>query len=156
MSIQTEEDKASIALPERTGLGVIEVVMVIVVLAVLAGFAVPRVVAVRASTPSIATAALGADLRVAVARTHAIWLAESQPQELRIDDQLVRFAFGYPDLGSVAAVLESVEGFAYDDSGGVFSRLDDEDAAMPDCGVSYEPPGARGEAPQIAVVTEGC
>jgi len=156
MSIPPGQDKASIPLREIPGLTAIEIVVVTAVLAILAGFAVPRIVAVRAATPSVATVALGRDLRIAVARTHAIWLAENQPAQLRVDDRLIRFVYGYPDRASIDSTVGGFEGFRYDDSEGLFARLGRDQAPVPDCGVSYQPPTATGEAPRIAVVTEGC
>jgi Tfp pilus assembly protein FimT len=156
MSIQTGQDKASLQNHEQSGFRLIELVMIVVIMSILASFAVPRVAAVRAATPAAETTALGSELRVAVARVHAIWLAERQPAQLVIDDSRVNLAFGYPDRGTVDALLEEAQGFEYDAASGVFSRLDRRRTVLADCGVSYRPPRVRGEAPRISVVTDGC
>lgn len=155
MSIETGQHKAGTTIPEQPGLSLIEVVVVVAIFSVLASFAVPRVAAVREATPAIAARALAAELRIAVDRTHAIWIAERQPRRLELGERAIELAFGYPDRATVPALVEEMDGFAYDDATGLFSRLDGA-STMADCGVGYRPPRAPGEAPRISVFTDGC
>jgi len=129
---------------------------VLTILIILAGLAVPRVSAVDFTTAAAATEALGGELRTAAAGSHAIWLAEGQPAAVQIEGRSISLIHGYPELDSIDDALKTFEGFAYDSAAGVFLRLQNGNVLSADCAVSYGAPTAKGEAPRILVLTDGC
>jgi MSHA pilin protein MshA len=140
------------------GFALVEMVVVVAILVILAAFAVPRFTPSDVETRSAATTALGANLRTRVARSHALWLAEGQPDTVTLDGRAVVMTNGYPDETAVDATLESLEGFVHDDSSSpaVFLKTNESSKPIANCGVRYRAAPARGAAPGIEVDTSGC
>lgn len=140
------------------GFAIIELVVVLTILVILAVVAMPRFVAPKVETRSAATVALGGYLRTRVARSHALWLAQGQPDAVTLDGRSIAMTNGYPDATAIDVALSGFDGFVYDvsRSPGVFSMTKDGSSPIPNCDVRYAGAPALGAAPSIVIDTSGC
>ena len=140
------------------GFTLIELIVVITILCILAAFAVPRFSTLEVEARSAAASALATSLRTNVAMTHALWIAQGQPDVIVIDGREVSMDYGYPSSTSIDDTLASLDGFTYRAGpiDGLFSKTDGASNAIPSCAVSYTAAAASGTAPAIILDTDGC
>ena len=140
------------------GFTIIELIVVITILCILAAFAVPRFSTLEVEARSAAASALATSLSTNVAMTHALWIAQGQPDVIVIDGREVSMDYGYPSSTSIDDTLASLDGFAYRAGpiDGLFSKTDSASNAIPSCAVSYTAAVAIDTAPAIRLDTDGC
>jgi MSHA pilin protein MshA len=136
---------------DSRGFTLMEVAVVVTILAILAVFAVPRLVAIKAESRTAAVEALADSVRSGAALAHTLWLARGRPTSVTLDGRKVAIVNGYPDLATIDATVANTSGFTYSSATGVFARSD---AAGP-CTVTYIVAAVDG-SPSIAVQTTGC
>lgn len=129
----------------QRGFTLIELVVVITILGILAAFAVPRFVALEGQARTASRDALAGSVRSAAALAHAMWLASGQPATVTMEGQAINMTFGYPAAASIDDALVEFAGFAFDGAGVFTSNTNNA------CTVTYTPPAAANNAPQIAV-----
>jgi MSHA pilin protein MshA len=143
------------------GFTLIELVVVITILGILAAFAVPRFASLEVQARTAATQALAGSVRSGASLAHALWLAEGDPSSISVDMEgsAVAMAFGYPDEDSIDDTLVDYAGFDLAVVGGnaVFTKeTPDGSATIANCTVTYVPPAAVNQAPQVQANTAGC
>ncbi len=141
--------------PQR-GFTLIELAAAIAILGILAGFALPKFVALRSQARVSATQALGGSVRSAAALAHAMWLAADRTSPVTMDGASVTLtAEGYPTAADVAKTLSDSTGFTGDiSSTGAYDWTKDGAGDSAHCRVTYRP--QAGLAPTIVVETTGC
>lgn len=142
----------------RAGFTLIELIVVITILGILAAFAVPRFAAVEIEARSAAATALAGSLRANAALAHALWVDQDMPETVVIEDRVIAISNGYPSSATIDDTVASLDGFVYrnDEIGGLFSKTDAGERAIPDCAVSYTAALEPGTAPAITLATDGC
>jgi MSHA pilin protein MshA len=142
------------------GFTLIELVVVITILGILAAFAVPRFASLEGQERLASTQALAGSVRSGAALAHAVWLAQGDPasSSVTMEGQPITMAFGYPDAGTIEETLIEHAGFALATQAGtaVFTRESPSGKPIANCFVTYTPPAAANEAPQVVATTGGC
>jgi MSHA pilin protein MshA len=142
------------------GFTLVELVVVVTILAILAGFAIPRFTSLDGQERLAATQALAGNVRSGAALSHALWLDEGDPSSLNVtmDGQPIAMVYGYPDAAAIADTLVEHTGFLLTMPGGkaVFTKKSPSGAPIANCFVTYTPPAAANEAPQVVATTGGC
>jgi MSHA pilin protein MshA len=142
------------------GFSWIELLVVIVILGILAMFAVPRFASLEGQARLAATQALAGSVRSGAALAHALWLAEDDPSSpsITMEGQAITMTFGYPDAATIEGTLIEHTGFKLTTPGGtaVFTMESPTGAPVANCFVTYTPPAAANQAPQIVATTGGC
>ena len=142
------------------GFSLIELVVVVTILGILAAFAVPRFASLEGQARLASTQALAGSVRSGAALAHALWLAQGDPNSTSVtmEGQPIEMAFGYPDSASIEGTLVEYAGFELTSAGGaaVFTKKSQSGETIANCFVTYTPPPAANEAPQIAATTGGC
>jgi MSHA pilin protein MshA len=142
------------------GFTLIELVVVITILGILAAFAVPRFASLEGQQRLASTQALAGSIRSGAALAHAVWLAQSDPASTSVtmEGQPITMAFGYPDTATIEGTLIDRSGFSMQVHAGaaVFTRESPSGKPVPHCFVTYTPPAAANEAPQVVATTGGC
>jgi MSHA pilin protein MshA len=139
---------------------VIELVVVVTILGILAVFAVPRFASLEGQARLASTQALAGSVRSGAALAHAVWLAQgdaASPSVL-MEGQPITMTFGYPDAATIEGTLIEYTGFKLTQSGGaaVFAKESPSGTVIPNCFVTYVPPAAANQAPQVVATTGGC
>ena len=142
------------------GFSWIELLVVVTILGILAVFAVPRFASLEGQARLAATQALAGSVRSGAALAHALWLAEGNPASpsVAMEGQPITMAFGYPDAATIEGTLIEYTGFKVTTSAGtaVFTMESPTGTAVANCFVTYTPPAAANQAPQIVATTGGC
>jgi MSHA pilin protein MshA len=144
------------------GFTLIELVVVITILGILAAFAVPRFASLEGQARLAATEAMAGSVRSGASLAHALWLAEGNPGSTSVDmeGQPITLAFGYPVIGSIDETIVDTTGFIVTTTAttAVFTKGSAQTPPQPisNCFVTYTPPAAADEAPQIVATTNGC
>ena len=142
------------------GFTLVELVVVITILAILVAFAVPRFTSIEGQARLAATQALAGSIRSGAALSHALWLAQSDATSTTVylEGQPIAMVFGYPDTATIGETLVEYTGFALSTAAGkaVFTRQSPSGTPIPNCFVTYTPPAAVNEAPQVVATTGGC
>jgi MSHA pilin protein MshA len=130
------------------GFTLIELVVVITILGILAAFAVPRFISLQTNARLASVEGLAGSLRAAAALTHSMWVINGGTQ-VAMEGATINMANGYPTLADIDNTLVDFTGFTYDPLTGVFAKAG---AASPlACSVTYIPPAALGDSPQLQV-----
>jgi len=144
----------------EVGFTLIELVVVVTILGILAAFAVPRFASLEGQARLASTQALAGSVRSGAALAHAVWLAkgDASASDILMDDQPITMAFGYPDSATIEGTLIEYSGFKLAQSGGaaVFMKQSPSGTPIPNCFVTYVPPAAANQAPQVVATTGGC
>ena len=144
----------------QDGFTLIELVVVITILAILAAFAVPRFTSLEGQARLASTQALAGSIRSGAALAHAVWLSQGDPASTNVlmEGQPISMAFGYPDATAIEGTLIEYDGFELTTSGAtaVFTKESPAGTPIPNCFVTYTPPAAADDAPQIVATTGGC
>jgi MSHA pilin protein MshA len=142
------------------GFSLIELVVVVTILGILAAFAVPRFASLEGQARLASTQALAGSVRSGAALAHALWLSQGDPASTTVtmEGQPIAMAFGYPNAASIEATLVEYTGFELTSAGGaaVFTKKAQSGETIANCFVTYTPPPAPNEAPQIVATTGGC
>jgi MSHA pilin protein MshA len=142
------------------GFTLVELVVVVTILGILAAFAVPRFASLDGQERLAATQALAGSVRSGAALSHALWLDEGDPSSMNVtmDGQPIAMVYGYPDAAAIADTLVEHTGFVLTMPSGkaVFTKKSPSGAPIANCFVTYTPPAAANEAPQIVATTGGC
>jgi MSHA pilin protein MshA len=142
------------------GFTLIELVVVITILAILAAFAVPRFTSLEGQARLAATQALAGSVRSGAALAHAVWLSQGDPSSTSVtmEGQPITMAHGYPDAATIEGTLIEYTGFELTTPGGsaVFTKESPSGTPIPNCFVTYTPPAAANQAPQVIATTGGC
>lgn len=129
----------------QRGFSLTEIVVVCMILAILAAFAVPRLAEIESEKRAEARAELGRTIRSAAATSHALWLAQSRPVNVVMDNgRFIAMVNGYPSAAAIDDALEDFSGYSYTEAGesGTFTRT-----KGPACAVTYH------QAPENGVPT---
>lgn len=144
----------------QTGFTLIELVVVVTILGILAAFAVPRFTSLEGQARLASTQALAGSVRSGAALAHAVWLAQGDPASTSVmmEGQPITMAFGYPDATTIEGTLIEYTGFELAMPGGtaVFTKQSPSGTPIPNCFVTYTPPAAANQAPQVVATTGGC
>jgi MSHA pilin protein MshA len=119
----------------QRGFSLTEIVVVCMILAILAAFAVPRLAAIESDKRAEAREELGRTIRSAAALSHALWLAQSRPVNVVMENgRFIAMVNGYPSAAAIDDALDDFTGYTYSEAGeiGTFTR-----AAGPACTVTY-------------------
>lgn len=120
----------------HSGFTLIELVVVIVILGILAAFAVPRFMGLENQARASTVNALAGSLRSATAMAHGVWMANgANGASINVNGTARAMVAGYPALGSINGLLESMDGFTYVAATGTFNRNGARDPAR--CFVRY-------------------
>lgn len=142
------------------GFTLVELVVVVTILAILAAFAVPRFTSLEGQARLASTQALAGSIRSGAALAHALWLAQADPSSASVtmEGQSIAMTYGYPDAAAIDDTLIEHTGFALTTPGGkaVFTKKSPSGAPIANCFVTYSPPTAANEAPQVVATTGGC
>jgi MSHA pilin protein MshA len=142
------------------GFTLVELVVVITILGILAALAVPRFTSLEGQARLAATQALAGSVRSGAALAHALWLAQADPASasVRMEGQAIAMTHGYPDAVTIDDTLIEHTGFALTTAGGkaVFTKKSPSGSPIANCLVTYSPPSAANEAPQVVATTGGC
>jgi len=138
----------------------IELVVVITILGILAAFAVPRFASLEGQARLAATQALAGSVRSAASLAHAVWLAQGDPASVSVtmEGTALTMANGYPNAASIDDTLVDYTGFLLTAPGAtaVFTKSTPAGVAIANCFVTYTPPAAANQAPQVVVTPGGC
>jgi MSHA pilin protein MshA len=106
------------------------------------------------------TQALAGSVRSGAALAHAVWLSQGDPASTTIimEGQPITMAYGYPDGATIEATLIEYDGFklAAEGTSAVFTKESPSGQPIPNCFVTYTPPAAANQAPQVVATTGGC
>jgi MSHA pilin protein MshA len=144
----------------EVGFTLIELVVVVTILGILAAFAVPRFTSLEGQARLASTQALAGSVRSGAALAHAVWLAkgDASASDILMEGQPINMAFGYPDSATIEGTLIEYSGFKLTQSDGaaVFMKESASGSPIPNCFVTYMPPAAANQAPQVVATTGGC
>jgi MSHA pilin protein MshA len=144
----------------QDGFTLIELVVVVTILGILAAFAVPRFVSLEGQARLASTQALAGSVRSGAALAHAVWLAQGDPASTTVimEGQPIAMAFGYPAATAIEGTLIEYAGFEVATAGtaAVFTKETPAGQPIPNCFVTYTPPAAANQAPQVVATTGGC
>ncbi|HJR69483.1 MAG TPA: type II secretion system protein [Gammaproteobacteria bacterium] len=142
------------------GFTLIELVVVITILGILAAFAVPRFASLERQARVAATEALAGSVRSGASLAHALWLAEGNPGSVSVtmEGNAITIANGYPDAGTIDDTLVEYAGFLATIVGtdAVFTKATPSNTPIANCFVTYTPPAAANDAPDVVSTTGGC
>jgi MSHA pilin protein MshA len=142
------------------GFTLIELVVVITILGILAAFAIPRFASLEGQARLAATQALAGSVRSGASLAHALWLAQGDPNSVSVtmEGQPIAIAFGYPDSATIGDTLVEYTGFLPTIVAGnaVFTKATPANTAIANCFVTYTPPAAANQAPDVTSTTGGC
>jgi MSHA pilin protein MshA len=142
------------------GFTLIELVVVITILGILAAFAVPRFASLEGQARLAATQALAGSVRSGASLAHALWLAQGDPASVAVtmEGQAITIANGYPNAATIDDTLVEYTGFELSIVGtdAVFTKETPSGAPIANCFVTYTPPAAANQAPQVVSTTGGC
>ena len=142
------------------GFTLIELVVVVTILGILAAFAVPRFASLEGQARLAATQALAGSVRSGASLAHALWVAQGDPASASVtmEGQPIRMTFGYPDAVTIESTLVEYTGFELTTPGGtaVFTKESPAGTPVANCFVTYKPPSAANEAPNVVATTGGC
>jgi MSHA pilin protein MshA len=139
----------------------IELVVVITILGILAAFAVPRFASLEGQARVAATEALAGSIRSGASLAHALWLAEGDPGSVLVtmEGNAITIANGYPNAATIDDTLVEYTGFLLTTGAtAVFTKATPGTPGNPiaNCFVTYTPPAAANQAPQVVATTGGC
>jgi MSHA pilin protein MshA len=139
----------------------IELVVVITILGILAAFAIPRFASLEGQAREAATQALAGSVRSGASLAHALWLAEGDPGSVLVtmEGAPITIAFGYPNAATIDDTLVEYTGFLLTTGAtAVFTKATPGTPGTPitDCFVTYTPPAAANQAPQVVATLTGC
>ena len=139
----------------ESGFTLIELVVVISILGILAAFAVPRFISLETEARVATTQSLAGSVRSAAALAHGLWLAQGSPATVDMEGQTITITNGYPSAATIDDTLADDTGFAFAaGANGVWTK---DGATTPaTCAVTYVPPPAVGDAPDVQVAVGGC
>ena len=141
------------------GFTLIELVVVITILGILAAFAVPRFASLEGQAREAATQALAGSVRSGASLAHALWLAEGDPGSVLVtmEGAPITIAFGYPDAATIQDTLVEITGFIPTiGATAVFTKATPSNTPIANCFVTYTPPAAANQAPQVVATVNGC
>jgi MSHA pilin protein MshA len=90
----------------------VELVVVIVILAILAGFAIPRYMELNNQARLDALKDMTVSIRSAANMAHGLWLANGNAGQITVDGANINIVNGYPDASGIATLIEDKTGFA--------------------------------------------
>lgn len=139
-------------LSKNDGFALLELVAVVVILMLLATFAVPRFASLETGVRSTSVEAFAGRVRSAAAVSHALWLAQGQPESIEMNSAAISLVNGYPDLSTIDDALPGLGEFVYDPAAGLFTGND----TPASCSVRYREAVSVGSVPVVTVDTTGC